>query len=816
MTEVTAAQLSTLLDRIPKGVRVLSLDCFDTIVWRKVARPTDVFFALQETPQWQAHGITAALRAKAEDAARRRKRLLAHSSEVTIDEIYRELLPSLEGSARAAWCALELEAEKQHGFIFEPTLALIRAAHARGMRVIVVSDTYYSHSQLRELLSSLMGEDHRLIAQVHCSCEARASKVNGMFRVVLEREKLKPHQVWHLGDNQHADAEAPRRLGMVGVHLKHHSDVVKDLLDQREAAALQLMPEIHGRCGMPSSFHAQLAARHEFLAADVRDRIGYATLGPVMYAFARYVQDRLQSLATERSAPVRAAFLLRDGHLPARAMQVLTGGDPWPQLRLSRFTANAACLCSREDVAQLLSASLTDKSMPALLRQMLFPADEAQAILDECRRQARPVDAFSRHVLREATIARIVERSAAFRQRLFAHVQQATGVQRGETLVLIDLGYSGTVQTRLRQVFRDELGVTLHGLYLIASRALPEQTDREGLVGPDWADERLVMALTAYIGLFEMMCTMAEPSTVDYTDGGDPVFGSAGAKAQQSAVVERLQAACLCFVREHAALPERCRPETSRLALGQQVVAELGRLIYLPDAQEIACLSTFEFDFNLGTDLVLATADLRAGLDEFRREGFALMNRDFTRLRVSYPMELRHMDISLSITLMSLQRFGYGLRPSDASLRRVDMPALVANATGHSSGTAQAVATHDGFYSLHLPMSASFDMSVLWGQCFEWLQIESVCKVALADASEAQPLEIGRDVLLDGVHLQRGGLMRCDESAMLFLPACAPVDHGRAMVRVVFRPLVERVSHATAAAPTPSVPVVVPTPAPVA
>ena len=788
MTEITADRLSTLLDAMPKGVRVLSLDCFDTIVWRKVAKPTDVFFALQDSALWQAHGITAPLRAKAEDAARRRKRLLVRSSEVTIVEIYRELLPSLSEPERAEWVALELEAEKRHGFVFEPTLALIRAAHRRGLRVIVVSDTYFSHVQLRELLAALMGDEHRLIAQVHCSSECGGSKVNGMFKVVLQREKLKPAQVWHLGDNPKADLWAPQQLGMTGVHLRHHMPAVTAQLEQRERAALQLMPEIHRSAPMPSSFHAQLATRHGLMAGDVRDRIGYGTLGPVMHAFTTWVRDRVAALAAD-GTPVKAAFLLRDGHLPARAMQALTG-EAWPLLRISRFTANAACLRARDDVVNLLAGMLSEKSMPALARQLLLPPALAESILAECQTASRPDEAFARRVLREDTLRTIFEASAAFRARLWTHVQRATGVQRGDTLVFVDLGYSGTVQTRLREIFQDEYGVRLHGLYLIASRALPDQVDRDGLIGPDWADERLVVAMTAYIGLFEMMCTMAEPSTVDYTDDGAPVYGASGAKATQSAAVERMQDACLRFVHDVAAVPARCKPATDRLELARQVVADLGRLIYLPDAQETECLSAFEFDFNLGTDLMLATADLETGLEEFRREGFALMNRDFTQLRISYPMELRHMDISLAITLMSLQRYGYGLSTSDASLRRETVPALVANAIDHSLGVVEAHATHDGFFSASLPMSSSFDMSLLLGHRYQWLQIESVSKVSMADSRETFPLEIGKDVLFDGVDAQPGGLLQCSPSAMLFLPACAPKDHGRFLVRVVYRPLV--------------------------
>ena len=73
-----------------------------------------------------------------------------------------------------------------------------------------------------------------LIAQVHCSSECGGSKVNGMFGVVLQRERLKPAQVWHLGDNPKADQWAPQQQGMVGVHLRHHVPTVVAQLEQRE------------------------------------------------------------------------------------------------------------------------------------------------------------------------------------------------------------------------------------------------------------------------------------------------------------------------------------------------------------------------------------------------------------------------------------------------------------------------------------------------------------------------------------------------------------------------------------------------------
>lgn len=787
--EITAPDLAGFLDGLPPGIRTLSLDCFDTIVWRRVAQPTDVFFNLQDNPRWLAAGVTAALRARAESEVRRRQYLLLGRNEVSLESIYRSLLPMAAEAEIAEWVRDELAAEAAHGFIFAPVLQLIRRAHEKGLRIIVVSDTYLSSTQLRGLLQALLGDEARLIAQVYCSSEHGVSKADGLFRAVLQQEKSKPQQVAHLGDNPVADGQAPARLGIHAWRLRHHGEAIESQLEQRVNAALQLLPELRHRHGMPSLSHAQLAARPQH--ADVPERIGYGTLGPVFAAFSSFLHDRLQALQAD-GAKVRTAFLLRDGYLPARAFATWTGDAEPAQLQISRFTANAASLRTKNEVLHLLAGSLSEKSMPALARQLLLPPELAERVLTRARAHARPTEAFTRQVLQADVLRTILDRSAAFRQRLLAHVRQRTGLQRGETLVLVDLGYSGTVQTRLTELFRDEMDVNLHGLYLIASRAQAQQTDREGLIGPEWADERLVTALTAYIGLFEMMCTKAEPSTVDYTESGDPIFVKAGTKGQQSALAGQIQAACLRYIADWRATPVGALPPASLQEQAWQAASELARLIYFPAADEIDCLSAFEFDFNLGTDLVLATADVQAGQREFRREGFALMNRDFSSMRVSYPMELRHMDVSLATTLLSAQRFGYGITPARASYRQLEIPALLANASSHSLGSTQAVATHDGFYSLYLAMSASFDVSLLLGQRFEWLQIESIEKVSMSDVSDAVPLEVGREVILDGMSEQAGGLFHCSEAAMLYLPACGPADHGRRMMRLVFRPLAVR------------------------
>ena len=67
---VTAAEIATLLDHAPASANILSLDCFDTLVWRNAHIPRDVFCDLP----LQGGGIEA--RAWAESGERRARKVV--------------------------------------------------------------------------------------------------------------------------------------------------------------------------------------------------------------------------------------------------------------------------------------------------------------------------------------------------------------------------------------------------------------------------------------------------------------------------------------------------------------------------------------------------------------------------------------------------------------------------------------------------------------------------------------------------------------------------------------------------------------------
>ena len=786
-TSTPANELNDLW--LPKfhGVKVLSLDCFDTLFWRKVVEPTDVFFALANTNEFKSLGISADQRAKAESKARRKKWIRHSSNEVTLEDIYREVFPNADAKQITKLTELEIAQEIKHGYIFAPVAALIRQAKRCGLKVIIVSDTYFSENQLKHLITAVMPELASLIDEIYCSSTYGISKAGGIWKKVLPKLGIQPTQLCHLGDNMEADLVGAQRFGIQASHLVHWPQEISDILHQRLQVALQLFPEFRQSIPVPSYFHGQFAQSKAL--RDSASWVGYASLGPIMFAFANYVVQEKLKLETEGKS-VKVAFLLRDGFLPSKACAALSGTPIGHELNISRFTSIAASLDSEEQVLSILETSLGPESMPALLKQFLLPEKIAANILERAIATSNPEQEFIRLILRKETLNQIIESSLAYKARLLKHIQSVTDVANGDTLIFVDLGYSGTAQNRLRRILKNDLNVDLVGRYFIAAEILEGQSDRQGLIDPSWIDRRTINALTAYIAAFEMMCTQNMPSTIDYNIDGAPIYAASEQSKQQHETVEKVQSACLTFVADQRNVDPCHRPVIEPRELARSAAIDLCRLLYFPSPREIECLNSFQFDFNMGTDLKMSLFDVNAGLTAMRRNGVNYMNTALLTMRTNYPVELRHMDISLSTLLFSQHRWGFSIIQTKASLRHEPISILVANEQEHTTQELVATATLDGFFSIYLPLGQQFNTAVLLGKHYLWIEIESIQYVNKKARHEAVDVDYGNDVILDDIFYQDGGLVGLNENGMLYFPAGK--SHSDKLCRLVFRPLIKR------------------------
>ena len=142
--------------------RVVSFDCFDTLLWRRVPKPTDLHLLVGE--QLRQAGVFAShitatgyahLRVLAEWEARRRHVVANGSSEVTLDEIHDVLEPAVASKPlNGLGAATELQIERENLFADARLGGYLRRLNQElTVRFICVSDTYFSSDQLRSFLA---------------------------------------------------------------------------------------------------------------------------------------------------------------------------------------------------------------------------------------------------------------------------------------------------------------------------------------------------------------------------------------------------------------------------------------------------------------------------------------------------------------------------------------------------------------------------------------------------------------------------------------------------------------------------------------
>jgi FMN phosphatase YigB (HAD superfamily) len=766
---VNAAGLAGLLDAAPDGVRILSLDCFDTLIWRNCQAPIDVFADCGGA--WQ--------RTRAERRARQRRRFEDGRSEVSIEAIHRALRPGADEARVAAAVAAELAAEAHHCYAFAPTVALMQAAQARGLQVIIVSDTYLGEAQLRALIEAAAGpEVTGLIDRIFCSSEYGLTKAEGLFEPVLAALGVQPSAVIHVGDNKGADREAPAALGLHAVHFRQFDAAAEQRLRLESAAAAILVPGARTSRPVLQPHRAPVSLRTE---TDPVWALGHDVLGPLMHAFALWLEAEAAALGD-----AKIVFLLRDGHLPQRVFEAVSG-RPAAAAEISRFTARRAGFTDAGAIAAFLSGQNRHGRVKVLASQLGLGRDEAEKM----GRGGQAV--FEREALRPRNVRKIVERSHAFGDKLFAHLSRA-GVERGDTVMLVDLGYNGTVQDYLEGTLAKRFGLTLAGRYLLLREEARTGFDKKGFLDPGHFDLNALHALSGPIALIEQLSTIAQGSVENYTPAGEAVRKAAGAKGAQNAIRDRVQAGCVAFARNCGAGIHRAPASDDAAARRSMAAAILGRLLFLPIAEEVAMFRAFEHDVNLGTDDLCQLLDPEEAGQGLRRRGFFYLNGVE---RVYLPGELQPHGLPLNLSLFSTSRFALDLRGADFRGLPLKLPVFLADVRGQVAIEADALQTHDGFYLVTIPVGAGrFAAGVQFGALCDWVQIEEAVFYPVAGFNPDRPEDacppIPAPSVREGMIEEAPGLFRCAEGAIMLVPPGTGLTPEPHLLAITFRPLALR------------------------
>lgn len=726
-TEIFSKDLHSLLDVCESDIKVLSLDCFDTLLWRKTAMPQGVFFDAQHQPTFKTIGLNPFSRMESERKARIKNHFNALTTEVTLEDIYTAYDKRLSKTQLSQLCEEELLTEINTCYAFPRAIELMHEAHKRGMKIIIVSDTYLNENALRQLLKSCLPENtYAMINAVFCSSDYKKSKKNGLFYNVIKHINHAASEIWHVGDNYHSDFLGAQECQIRATHLiAHASSEISTLLRLRTFASGFLDSKIGYERAQNNPFLGVISQTSAPLSLP-EYLVGYLSLGPILYAFSTFIKNEVENLRSQGKNP-KVLFLLRDGYLPSRAFDTLMGEKAGYPVYISRFSAIAASFRNKDDVDDYLYKFANPKQFQEITKQLLIPKNEAEILIQTALQSPNPVTALVELIHEPKCLNQIYENSSRYRKRLYRYLEIQTNLTDNDTVIFADLGYTGTAQIKLAPIFKEERNIDLLGRYFIACYIKEADTTRRGLIDSTWCDDRAYSALITFISLFEKLCSINGNSVIDYEENGNPIFSNSQLKNKNVEKITLIQEKTLEFIHDVKQFTAQTRIQFNNCLLRDSALSELARLLFFPTQAEMTYLKTLEYEIDMGSYNVLPVFDEEKGLQGLKRRGLFFMEKNRGSMRTNFPAELRHASIELSTMLLMQERLKFDLRIPDFSLRREAVPLIVMHNGEGTNATIDAIPTYDGYYSLTVPINfGEYQIGIQFGLKYQWLQIDSI------------------------------------------------------------------------------------------
>ena len=268
--------------------KVYSFDIFDTLLLRPYADPQEVWKVLEE--EENAVGF-----AKARKEADRitYAALKTKGGETTIEEAY-ELIPQ--------WKCLmqkEMNLERRVLRANPEMLKMWKELGKKGIRRIIISDMYLPSEFIQSLLreNGFGGWD-----AFYLSRDYNARKITGdLFKIVLEKEGIRPNELLHTGDNKYSDVKIPKKLG---IQTHYYPKIIERL---------------YSICPFARHIDSHLAGTlalgwHEFNTDNPQStywhRLGFMMGGVLGYLYVKWIVDSAKEMGINH-----LMFVARDGYV---------------------------------------------------------------------------------------------------------------------------------------------------------------------------------------------------------------------------------------------------------------------------------------------------------------------------------------------------------------------------------------------------------------------------------------------------------------------------------------------------------------------
>lgn len=469
--------------------RYACYDIFDTVLFRRVLDPTDVFRLLYAKLKLRLPAQFAAVGEDAFVSARHLAEVRAREGrqETTLSEIWDEM-SWLVDEHRDEAARIELEAERSVLFPNDEICRDIAARRAKGERIAFISDMYLPEAFLQSVLKEhgiMQAQDRIFVSSTH-----RKTKHNGdLFLHAVQKLGGNPARFRMTGDNRHSDFKIPRSLGLkarryAGHRLSTYEKRLKNIPGLRQYPRSILVGSVRGgRC--------RYGQRSSRLVTDF--------LGPASLLWAIWAIRRAEESGTEC-----LYFMARDGFLPwlcAKSLYEAGYTRVIPRyLYASRYSLYYSSIRDVQTDLEWIFDQKGGLTCRKLLRYLQLDraslCSELRAFVD-----GRPDDAvldeegigeFVAILAKSSCGSRVEDIAAQMRAAARAYFRKE-GLIDGPSSAIVDIGWHLNIQAALQSLLPES---PMRGLYLYLSetrRSAVEAGHAEAMIELNVAHPRITL-----------------------------------------------------------------------------------------------------------------------------------------------------------------------------------------------------------------------------------------------------------------------------------------------------------------------------------
>jgi FMN phosphatase YigB (HAD superfamily) len=428
-------------------IHTVSFDVFDTLITRPWFHPFDQFAAI--APQLRQLGLCSMsdlewmnLRIESECAARKR----TSHEDVSLQDIYSVITERLgwtpQQSSQA--CDLEFQQELRDIKPIAHAQKRLKEARAAGKDVIATSDTYLSAAQLALLLErcgyDLLSDD------IFSSSDHGLTKGTGrLFSKILERRKLRSHQLYHVGDQAVPDGRAPANLGIRSVISADYLPTrYERLLAEADEDNFLIWSAVGG--GARAS---RLARTFGYPHQQTLWNVGCDVAGPLLFSYVLWVLTRARSQGIDR-----LYFLARDGEALLTIAHRICRWLGWSiDCRYLYASRRSFCLPALIEFDQDASDwALSWWETPAI-RSVLSELTGNGLLRSDWDRPLTPRDLKRLHrILKDVGVSERILAIAREQRAVLIDYLRQEGLADGTNWALCDVGWRGTTQLCLSRI----------------------------------------------------------------------------------------------------------------------------------------------------------------------------------------------------------------------------------------------------------------------------------------------------------------------------------------------------------------------------